>query len=103
MSEEFRFEEVFGEGRAIDGHERTALAPAQVVYSFGNQFFSSSGLARDQDCAIRWRDNIYCLKYLAHLLAQSDDILDPVLTLKLLLEQFYAAGQALLFQHAAHL
>ena len=51
VSEEFAFDEIFGEGAAVDRDHRSIRAEAGVMQGAGDEFFAAPGFAADQDGA----------------------------------------------------
>ena len=49
VSEEFAFEEAFGEGAAVDADEGSGGAGAEFVEGAGDEFFAGAGFACEQD------------------------------------------------------
>lgn len=54
MAEQFAFHQPLGNGCAVDADKRMGTAVAQVVNRLGNELFTGSGFAGDQDRAIRY-------------------------------------------------
>ena len=52
MSEQFAFEQGFGDRAAIDGHERTILSRAAPVGGERGHFFAGPAFAQNQDWCI---------------------------------------------------
>ncbi len=56
VSEEFAFDQVFGEGAAVDRDHRAVRAEAGLVQGAGDEFFAAAGFAADQDGAFGGSD-----------------------------------------------
>ena len=69
VPEEFTFEEVFGNRRAVDGEERPAGALAVIVDGAGNQLFSCAAFARDERRGVRGGKLPNQFENVLHLLA----------------------------------
>ena len=48
MAEQLALDQRFGQGAAVDGHERLSRAQALIVHRAGDQFLAGAGLAQDQ-------------------------------------------------------
>ena len=86
VAEEFAFQQVFRQGRAVDGHKRVVLAAAVEMERAGYQLLARAALALDEDGAVgvgHLGDQIIDL---LHLRAGADDVLKFVAVLELLLE-----------------
>ena len=60
VAEEFAFEEVRREGRAVDGHEGAVAAVAGVVNALGEEFFPRAAFPLNQDGGVVFRPWIGC-------------------------------------------
>ena len=56
MAEQLAFDERFGQGAAIDRHERLAGPRALVVDGAGDQLLAGAGFAQDEHGGLRWGD-----------------------------------------------
>ncbi|MNG15723.1 hypothetical protein D3C76_908050 [compost metagenome] len=48
VAEQLTFQQRFGKGRAIDRHERAALAVADIVHALGQQLLAGTAFTGDQ-------------------------------------------------------
>src|SRR6202044_512379 len=72
VPEQFAFEEPGGNRCAIQFDERIVAPPAQVVDGPGDQFFSRSRFAMDDDGGIRGRYSLHLLQHVAQRVALPD-------------------------------
>jgi hypothetical protein len=56
VPEQLALDELRGDRRHVDGHERAALALAEVVERLRHQLLAGAGLARDEDGEVRVRE-----------------------------------------------
>ena len=72
VPEQFAFEDVFAEGRAIQRHERTILAWTVLVDRLGNKFLARAGIALNEHGGIGGRDPFQPIHHVVHLWADAD-------------------------------
>src|SRR5712671_121383 len=72
MAEQFAFEQVRGDGSAVDRNERALLAPAVIVQGAGHQFLARAGLAEDENDGVAVRSKPDRFLHAPHRLARSD-------------------------------
>lgn len=78
MAEEFGFEEVFGEGGAIDGDEGGVVAAGIVVEGSGDEFLAGAAFAEDEDGGVGIGDAFDHAEDVLHALAGADDLGEAV-------------------------
>lgn len=78
MAEEFGFEEVFGEGGAIDGDEGGVVAAGIVVEGAGDEFLAGAAFAEDEDGGFGIGDAFDHAEDVLHALAGADDLGEAV-------------------------
>src|SRR5205085_10470053 len=66
VTEEFCFDQRFGNRRTVDVDERAVSTRAQVVNRAGNEFFAGAGCARDQYGSVRRGDALDYGKQFPH-------------------------------------
>jgi hypothetical protein len=54
VTEEFSFDQCFGNGRAVDIDESVIASRAQIVDGASGEFFSGSGCASNQNGSVGW-------------------------------------------------
>ena len=78
MAEEFAFEEVFGDGGAIDADVIFLAAPAQAVEGAGDQLLAGAAFAQDEDGGVGGGDALDELAQFDHFGGFADDLLELV-------------------------
>ena len=73
VAEQFAFEQVFGDGGAVDGEERGLGAMAVMIDGAGDEFLAGAAFAGDERGGVRLRDLADELEDLLHRLAAADD------------------------------
>ena len=73
MAEQFRFEQVLGDGGAVDRDEAAHVAPALVVDETGQQFLAGAGLAGDHHARVALGDLLGHLEDLGDARVARDD------------------------------
>ena len=73
MAEEFGFDQVFRDGRAIDGHERTFGAQGVLRDATRDEFLARAAFAGDEDRRIAGGDLSDRLQHFLHRLRTADD------------------------------
>jgi len=58
MAEELAFEQLAGNGGTVDCYEIAARPRTPGMNALGDQLFSDTGFAEDQDCRVRLRDRV---------------------------------------------
>ena len=86
MAEKLRFEQIFGQGAAIDRDERRELAAAVEMQRPRDQFLSGAALAQHQDRAVGVGHAPDEFEYLLHLRRAADDLVELVFLFELLAE-----------------
>ncbi len=84
VTEELGLEEMLGQRRAVDRHERLARARAVGVDGARDQLLARAGLAEDQDVRLRPRRLLHQLEHLRHGGAAAHDVLEAQGLLELL-------------------
>src|SRR6476660_7205960 len=69
VTEQFRFEQIFRYGRAIDGYERSRRAAACAVYRAREKFLSRAARALDEHARLRLGHQPRLMEYVLHLWA----------------------------------
>jgi len=59
VPKKFTLQEVFGNGRAINGNKITATSIRLVMQGAGNQLFARTAFSRDQDSGRRRSNTLY--------------------------------------------
>ena len=101
MTEQLALEQLLGNRRAVQRHERLVGARPEVVQAAGNQFLAAAGLATDQDVhrGRRQGQNLPAQRF--HRLGHAEQTrIDLVLETGLLLQAPVLQHQAALFQRA---
>ena len=98
VTEQLRFEQRFGKCTAVDRDKRLFGTRAQIVDRPGDQFFSGSALAGDQDRRLHLGDGLDHLKDRVHLRRSADDVLDAAAFALGTLEGTVLVDQGLLFK-----
>ena len=102
MSEEFRFQEVVGQGRAVEFEEGAIGAGGVVMDGVGDDLFAGTGFPPDQDRGVPFRHLPDQFQYPIHGLGVAHDVLEPVVLANGLLELVPFQGDVLLLPlHAA--
>ena len=78
IAEELALQQVFRQGRAVDGHKGAVFPAAAVVDALGKELLSRSGLAHDDHVGIRCRVPPGRLYGLLHGLALVEDVVKGV-------------------------
>ena len=73
MSEQLAFQQGFGQGRAVDGHERSGRAKTPVVNSTGENLLASARFALQQHRRVLGGNSSRQLQHLLHRRAGADD------------------------------
>src|SRR5579862_531897 len=76
VPEQFAFQEIFGNRRAVERDEGPLGARAVVVNRLGNQLFARAALAGDQNRRLQWRDHRYGAQRRLHLGGTADDVFE---------------------------
>ena len=74
VPEEFGFQQCFGQGRAVDGHKRTAGARALIVDQAHDELFPGAALAVDQHRRVEWRHARRKLEHILHGCTACDEV-----------------------------
>ena len=75
VTEEFAFEELFGDGGAIDSEERLGAAIRVVINGAGDKFFAGAAFAGDESGGIGGGQLTDNFEHLLHALATANDAL----------------------------
>ena len=101
VAEQLGFEQVFGDGRAVDGHERAVGPRAQHVQRARKQLLAGAALALDQDRGVVGRRRaVQRLRDLLQPRIFADDLGRAAPLGKLLFEEEVFSRQPLLHQRA---
>ena len=100
VAEEFGFEQVLGQRRAVDGHEGLVLPRGIEMQRAGDEFLAGAALALDQDGAVGIGDLGDEVVDLLHLRARADDVLEAVFLLDDLPQVAVLADEALVIERA---
>ena len=76
VTEEFAFDEVFGNGGAVDLHEGARRPAAVSMEGFGHQFLAGAVFSGDKHRSVGGRHQIQCLPQLADGLALANNLPD---------------------------
>ena len=80
VTEEFRFEQGLGEGRAIDRNEGRRGARALIMDHADDELFAGAALAANQDRRVERSDARRKLEHVLHARARADEVLRRGLT-----------------------
>ena len=78
VPEQFRLEQVFGHGRAIDSRERSIVARAGTVNCLGEQFLARAAFTRDENACVGRGDHLRLLQDFLHCSIARNDLRGPV-------------------------
>ncbi len=73
VAEQIAFQQARRHCRAVHFHHPSAVAPAQVMNSAGNQFFTGAGFTEDQHRTVALRHHLHLFKHAVHRFAATDD------------------------------
>ena len=82
VAKQFALQNIFREGRTVEGHKRLRLAGAVLVNRLGDKLFARARLSLDQDGRIRGSDSLEAIHQPKHQWAAADHPLKPKLLIK---------------------
>src|SRR5579885_449652 len=74
MAEKFAFEQLRGDRRAVDAHERPFAPRAAFVDGGGDEFLAGPRLPKNKNRGVGWRDHLHLLQNAAEGRALADDV-----------------------------
>ena len=98
VTEQFGFEQRFGDGAAVERHEALRASRAVVMDGARHHFLARTGLAGDQDGAVGHRHGLEQVEQLLHHRTLADDALEAVTLVELRTEVRVLRLQPALFE-----